>query len=176
LPNNNYDLKLDRSVSQNDQKHRVSAFLSWEIRKGIRLSGNYSIGSPLPYTITTGFDDNNDTSFNDRPFGVKRNSQRGTWKNQLDLSFSWAFSFINKKNQDDGKSFAVVTTSSETSSGFDFTDPKKRFSLKFFANAENILNSVNYNNFVGVQTSTFFGKPTSSDTSRRLNLGVRFNF
>lgn len=176
LPSNNYNLRLDRSFSRYDRRHRFSAYYTWQIKKGVRFSGNYSLNSPLPYNITTGFDNNGDTIFNDRPFGVKRNSRRGTWKNQLDLSFSWMFSFIDKKNQDEGKSFAVVTTSGEGSSGFDFTDPKKRFSLKFFVNAENILNRANYNEFAGVETSIFFGKPISAEASRKVNVGIRFNF
>lgn len=174
LPSDNYNLREDRSQANNDQRHRFSTSLTWEIKKGLRLSGIYFLNSPLPYTVITGRDDNNDTNFNDRPFGVSRNSERGTWKNQLDMNFSWAFSFIDRKKGNDGKSFNIVTTSSE--SGFDFTDPEKRFSLKFFANAENILNQTNFNNFVGVQTSAFFQQPTSADSARKIVFGVRFNF
>jgi TonB dependent receptor len=176
LPSDNYNLRLDRSFANNDQRHRFSSSWSWTIRKGLRLSGNYSINSPLPFTITTGKDNNNDTVFNDRPFEVKRNSRRGTWRKQLDLSFSYAFSFIKKKNKDDGKSFGMVTNSGESATGFDFTDSDKRFSLKFYATAENLLNQTNFRNFVGVQTSQFFLKPTSSDHARKLVFGLRFSF
>ncbi len=176
LPSDNYNLRLDRSFANNDQRHRFSSSWSWTIRKGLRLSGNYSINSPLPFTITTGKDNNNDIVFNDRPFGVKRNSRRGTWRKQLDLSFSYAFSFIKKKNKDDGKSFGMVTSSGESATGFDFTDSDKRFSLKFYATAENLLNQTNFRNFVGVQTSQFFLKPNSSDQARKLVFGLRFSF
>jgi outer membrane receptor protein involved in Fe transport len=176
LPSDNYNLKLDRSFANNDQRHRFSTSWTWTIRKGLRLSGNYSMGSPLPFTITTGKDNNNDTIFNDRPFGIKRNSQRGTWRKQLDLSFSYAFSFIKKKNKDDGKSFGMVTSSGESATGFDFTDSDKRFSLKFYATAENLLNQTNLNDFAGVQTSPFFLKPTSSNQARKIVFGLRFNF
>jgi hypothetical protein len=176
LPSDNYDLKLDRSVANNDQRHRFSTSWSWAIRKGLRLSGNYNVNSPLPFTITTGKDNNNDTSFNDRPFGIKRNSQRGTWRKQLDLSFSYAFSFIKKKNKDDEKSFGIMTSSGESATGFDFTDSDKRLSLKFYATAENLLNQTNLDNFVGVQTSSLFLQPTSSNKARILTLGLRFNF
>ncbi|HSK71275.1 MAG TPA: TonB-dependent receptor [Pyrinomonadaceae bacterium] len=173
LPGDNYNLRAERAPADNDQRHRFSTSVIWDIRKGLRLSGIYFANSPLPYTITTGRDDNGDTNFNDRPFGVLRNSERGTWKNRLDMSFSWAFSFIDRKKAD-GRDFSILTTSSE--SGFDFTDPEKRFSLKFFVNAENILNQANFNNFVGVQTSPLFHQPISSEKARRIILGVRFNF
>lgn len=176
LPSDNYNLNLDRSVANNDQRHRFSTSWSWAIRKGLRVSGSYTVNSPLPYTITTGRDDNNDTVFNDRPFGIKRNSQRGTWRNQMDLSFSYAFSFITKKDSDDGKSFGMITSSSDAATGFDFTDADKRFSMKLYATAENLLNQTNFDNFVGVQTSTLFLQPTSSYQARKIVVGLRFNF
>lgn len=176
LPSDNYNLRIDRAVAGNDQRHRFSTSWTWMIRKGLRISGSYLVNSPLPFTITTGRDDNNDTSFNDRPLGIKRNSQRKTWQNQLNLSFSYAFSFIKKKKPDDEKGFGMITTSSESATGFDFTDADKRFSLKFYATAENLLNRTNFTNFVGVETSPLFLKPISSEQSRRLVAGVRFNF
>ncbi len=177
LPSDNYNLKVDRSVSIMDRRHRFSGYASWEIKRGLRIAANYFTNSPRPYNITTGFDDNDDTVFNDRPAGLKRNTARGAWEQQLDFSFSYAFSFFSKNEDNKGKGFSIATTSSEASSGsFDFTDPKKRFSLKFYFNAENILNNVNYKNFVGVRTSPFFGQPINADNARRLNLGVRFNF
>lgn len=177
LPSDSYNLKADRSVSVLDRRHRLSAYASLEVKKGLRIAANYYTNSPRPYNITTGFDENGDTVFNDRPAGFKRNTARGAWERQLDLNFSYAFSFIDKNGGDKGKGFSIVTTSSEASSGgFDFTDPRKRFSLKFYFSAENILNSVNYKNFVGVRTSQFFGEPINASNARRLNLGVRFSF
>ncbi len=161
LPSDNYNLRTERSISNNDQRHKVSSAISWQIKKGLRLSGGYVLNSPLPYTITTGRDDNGDTSFNDRFFGVLRNSVRGTWRNELDLSLSYSFSFVDKSSTDDGKSFAMITTSSEAATGFDFTNPKKRFSLKLYATANNILNQTNFTSFSRVQ-STIFRKPISA--------------
>jgi hypothetical protein len=174
LPSDNYNLRNDISVSDLDQRHRLNLFLSWQIKKGLRLSAIYSVNSPLPYTITTGFDNNHDTTFNDRPFGIMRNSVRGAWNNQLDVNLGYSFSFIKRKGGKSDKGFSVVTNSAE--SGFDFTDPEKRFSLRFFANAENILNHTNLKNFSGVQASPLFLKPTTAEQPRRITLGIRFNF
>lgn len=176
LPSDNYNLSFDRSFAGNDRRHRFNAFTSWQIRKGLRLSAIYAARSPLPYTITTGRDDNGDTTFNDRPVGVLRNSERGAWHNQFDLNLSYIFSFINRKGGSSDKSFSVVTTSAESNSGFDLTDPEKRFSLRFFANAENLFNQTNLTNFVGVQTSPFFRQATSADQARKITFGLRFNF
>lgn len=176
LPADNYDLRADVSTANNDRRHRLTALLNWQIKKGLRLNAIYLMNSPLPYTITTGRDDNLDTTFNDRPPGVARNSGRGAWRNQLDLNFSWSFSFISRKGEKSDKGFSVITTAVESNAGFDLADPDKRFSLTFFATAQNALNQVNLNNFVGVQTSPFFRQATSSYPARRVTFGLRFNF
>lgn len=176
LPSDNYDLRADSAAADNDQRHRFNSFLSWQVGRGLRLSAIYAVRSPLPYTVTTGRDDNGDTIFNDRPFGVRRNAERGAWHNQFDLNASYIFSFVNRKNKDLGKNFSVVTTAAESNSGFDFTDPEKRFSLKFYVNAENLFNQTNPNGFVGIQTSPFFRQPTSAAQARKITFGLRFNF
>jgi hypothetical protein len=42
--------------------------------------------------------------------------------------------------------------------------------------AFNVLNRVNYQNFVGSLTSPFFGRAVSTLPPRKLQLGVRFQF
>jgi hypothetical protein len=56
---------------------------------GLRANVWGGVSSGRPYTITTGFDDNNDTVFNDRPEGVGRNSARGTWQRDVNLRLGW---------------------------------------------------------------------------------------
>ncbi|MGI8468814.1 MAG: hypothetical protein ACR2N3_10200 [Pyrinomonadaceae bacterium] len=175
LPSNNYNLALDRSASNNDQRHRIYSSLSWKIRRGLLVSAIYNINSPLPYTITTGLDDNNDTTFNDRPFGISRNGQRGTWRNQLDIGGVWTFSFFNFKGRKKGNT-SIVYTSAEAARDNETTDSQKRFSMKLYFSARNVLNQANFNRFVGVQTSPYFNQPISAENSRRIDIGMRFNF
>ncbi|MFV0388870.1 MAG: hypothetical protein ACK5NT_08940 [Pyrinomonadaceae bacterium] len=173
LPSDNYDLRNDISVANTDQRHRFNAYWGWQIMRGMHLGATYFVNSGLPYTITTGRDDNFDAVFNDRPIGVSRNSKRSAWQNQLDLNLSYIFSFVDRKGgSTDG--FSVVTGKTEGEPGV--TDATKRFSLRFFANAQNVLNHTNLTNFVGVETSPFFGKATSAEQSRKSTFGIRFNF
>lgn len=174
VPSNNFDIRIDRGPANNDQRHRFSTFVSWDIRRRLRLSANYFLNSPLPFTITTGRDDNKDTNFNDRPVGVRRNSERGAWKSRLDLNLSWKFSFAQRSQASKGRTFSALTTSAD--GGLDIPDPEKRFSLRFFVNAENVLNTTNFNNFVGVQTSPLFMQPTSAENPRRISAGIKFSF
>ncbi|HLM58836.1 MAG TPA: TonB-dependent receptor [Pyrinomonadaceae bacterium] len=175
LPLNSYDLSLDRSVSNADQRHRFYAFSNWNIRRGLNFSTIFKVGSPLPYTLTTGRDDNGDAIFNDRPSGVGRNSLRGDWQKQVDVSLGWTVFFGSRKNPASGPQTIILTGSEASAGGFEL-DPTKKFALKFYASAANILNQTNLRNFVGVQTSPFFGRAISADSPRQIEAGVRLNF
>ena len=47
--------------------------------------------SARPYNVTTGFDDNGDAVFNDRPAGVSRNSERSAAQVTADLRLTKSF-------------------------------------------------------------------------------------
>lgn len=175
LPSDNFNLKADRAPANDDQRHRLFTTLNWIIKRNFQLSAIYSANSPLPYTITTGFDDNGDTNFNDRPFGLKRNSERGKWRNQFDLAVSYLFSFVDRKTKSSGTS-AISVSASEANTIFGSTEENKRFSIKTFARVENLFNQANYQTFVGVQTSPLFRQPISAFNARRITFGMRFNF
>ena len=59
--------------------------------RGFQASVIASYGSALPYTITTGNDRNNDTTVNDRPAGVGRNTARAWSSASVDLRVSRTF-------------------------------------------------------------------------------------
>ena len=129
--------------------------------------------SALPYTITTGRDDNGDAVVNDRPAGVGRNTDRGSWQHSAGTRLTWRRGF--------GPPAAGVTAFSSSSAG-DVTlvaGPQgsvKRLTLILYVDAQNVFNHVNYINYSGVMTSPFFGRPTAATASRQLQLGAQFVF
>lgn len=161
LPSDNFNLKRDRSFSNDDSRHRVFSSFGWSPQNGISLSASFLTTSPTPINITTGTDDNNDTIFNDRPFGVQRNSSRGTWTHKFDSSFQWIFS-LEKKGQ--------------ISTGADGSSSMKGRTLTFRTNIENLFNTTNFDSFVGVQSSPIFLKPLSTLSPRKINFGLTFTF
>lgn len=175
LPSDSHNLALDRSFANNDQRHQFSASIHWELKKGLSLAAIYNRGSAFPYNIITGTDNNGDTVFNDRPSGVKRNSERGASNSQLDIGASWSFSFINFKGKKKGLQSATFKPG-EIAQTFGLTDENKRFSLKLYISARNVLNQTNLRHFVGVRTSPLFRQATAADQPRRLEMGMRFNF
>ena len=163
LPSDNYNLRLDRSVLNDDQRHNIYATFGWALPKGLRFSTVFYTNSSLPYTITTGKDDNGDTIFNDRPNGILRNSERGIWQKQFDASLGWQVSL--EKNKGDLPRLS---------------DPNAQIikgkTLILDITSENIFNQTNFQTFVGVQTSPFFHQPISAANPRRVKISLKFSF
>ncbi|MCB1025877.1 MAG: hypothetical protein KDB79_15890, partial [Acidobacteria bacterium] len=173
LPSNSYDLAADRSTSDDDNRHRFYGFFNWKVMKSINFSANAFITSPNPYSITTGFDNNGDTIFNDRPIGVARNSERGAWSINLGNTLSWTYAFGKADSpKNPGGGMVIITSGGAPPVSVD----KKKYSLQFFVSAQNVINRVNHIGFVGVQTSPFFRQPVSASSPRRISFGVRFSF
>lgn len=163
LPSDNYNLRSDRSVANDDQRHTIYATFSWNLLKGLRLSTIYRAASPLPYTITTGRDDNGDTVFNDRPNGISRNSERGMWQKQFNASLGWQ---INLEKNNDNMSISSDPNSQVIKGKTLFIDIA----------STNIFNQTNLQTFVGNQTSVFFRQPISAAEPRRIKFNLRFSF
>jgi hypothetical protein len=76
--------------ARGDSRHRLNWNLGAPVsRLGLFVSLNGRLQSGAPYNATTGFDDNGDAIFNDRPLGVSRNSLRGDYTTQTDLRIAW---------------------------------------------------------------------------------------
>jgi Carboxypeptidase regulatory-like domain len=162
-PQNNFDLRDDRGLSDNDQRHRLTVSGAFEaphapresaLRRavdGLRLSYIFSYASRLPFNIQTNTDRNFDTNFNDRPAGVGRNTGRGFDFASLDLRLSKTFRFT------------------------------ERFSIEALAESFNTLNRTNLqlpNNIFGAGTTPLasFGKPTAAGDPRQIQFGLRVAF
>jgi hypothetical protein len=120
---------------------------------GIFLTGTMQANSPRFYNITTGLDDNRDTYTTDRPAGVPRNSATGPKYLNFNFNVSKAFFF-----------------------GGPATSGGSRMNMNVFANMTNAFNHVHYGTPSGVMTSPNFGRSTSAQDPREIEIGVRFQF
>jgi hypothetical protein len=162
-PQNNSDIRDDRGLSDNDQRHRltVSGFLEVPrnnsrsmVRRlidGFQLSSIFLYTSALPYNVQTGNDRNNDTSVNDRPIGVGRNTGRGFNFASLDMRVTRRFSF------------------------------SERLKLEAMVEGFNVLNRSNFqlpNNVFGsgIMPLASFGRATAAGDPRQIQVGVRLSF
>src|SRR5713226_2832631 len=67
LPADNFDLRSERGRADFDQRHRFNLAGVLKLPHGFGFGLITSVGSGIPYNITTGFDNNHDTVANDRP-------------------------------------------------------------------------------------------------------------
>jgi hypothetical protein len=136
--------------------------------------------SGTPYNVTTGRDENGDALFNDRPDGEKRNSRRGAMTTQTDMRVSW---IITGRPINASAGQAPFSAQRGPGGGGPRGGPGGRPGqreqgkrLEMYVSAQNLFNRVNYTNFVGVLTSPFYGRATSAQAARRMELGWRFSF
>jgi len=180
LPVNNFDLRAERGASAGDLRQLVSAFISRKLSKTLSASAIIQGTSALPYNITTGFDNNGDTVFNDRPAGLGRNSARSTARWEIGARLSWGMDFGPEQKQTaggGGMQVRMVRAGGEGAAPPSIsTGGAKTFRLELYAQAYNLLNHTNLLAFSGVQTSPFFGHATSAQLPRRMEVGTRFNF
>jgi len=162
LPVDSYNPDAEWGPSSQDIRHRLQANVFLPPLRGFRLSINGLVyQSGAPYNITTGRDDNHDLVINDRPLDasgtmVRRNSARGAarWG---DLSMRL------------GRAFAFGRRSAESG-----TPPGRN--VEFFAQADNVLNRVNFTNYAGTMTSRLFAQPTAASQARRVQVGMQLRF
>jgi hypothetical protein len=163
-PQDNFNLRDERGLADNDQRHRLAVSGSFEAPaavgdeslfrrslSGFQLSYIFQYGSRLPFNAVTGGDRNNDTNVNDRPAGVGRNTGRGFDYASLDLRLSRRFHLGERAN------------------------------LETIVEGFNVLNRANLqlpnNTFgTGATPNASFGQPTAADNPRQVQFGLRLNF
>jgi hypothetical protein len=160
---NNFNIRDDRGLSDNDQRHRLVVSGSLEapqqgktsgfqrVLQGFQLGYIFTYGSPLPFNVLLGNDRNFDTNNNDRPVGVGRNTGRGFDYASLDLRLSRRFRLT------------------------------ERVDLQLLAEGFNMLNRANFgvpNNTRGTGAIPLpsFGQPTSAFDPRQFQFGVKVSF
>lgn len=160
-PQDNLNIRDDRGLSDNDQRHRL--VVSGSIRApektsklpkalgGCELSYIFTYASRQPFNVLLGSDRNFNTNNNDRPLGVGRNTGRGFDFASLDVRLRRKFRI------------------------------SEHATLKLTVDGFNLLNRANYsvpNNVFGsgVTPLPAFGQPTQASDPRQFQFGVRLSF
>jgi hypothetical protein len=194
LPSDSLNPDVDWGPSSGDYRHQFQVQGQAPLLFGVRSNINATVRSGVPYNWTTGFDDNNDGTFNDRPEGVTRNSLRGDWTWGLNLNVSRRFNMGGLRTPaTPGRSQGNALFAQQGGGGGfggqggggqgGFGGPRNnqgnnnsRFSMEVVLQATNVLNHVTRTGYTGNQSSRFFLQPTSVGQARDVNLSVRFNF
>lgn len=180
-PSDSYHPSADWGPAVSDVRHRLVGMASVSLPKNFRVMTTMSLSSAAPYNITTGYDDNHDTVFNDRPAGVGRNSARGAAALEVTARVGWTWG-IGKApaKQTDIPDLRRRTREARRDPlgavAGAFGSQAHRYRLEFYAQASNVLNRVNPVGFRGVLTSPYYGRATASLPPRRIELGARFDY
>jgi hypothetical protein len=156
-PQNNSDIRDERGPSDNDQRHRLAISgsiqppLKNSVLGGFMLSYIYTYESALPFNVQTGTDRNFDTSVNDRPVGVGRNTGRGFDFASLDIRLSRRFSLSERTVVE------AMIESFNTLNRSNLQLPNRTFGP-------------------GPIPLRGFGAPTAAGDPRQIQLGVRVSF
>lgn len=168
---NAHDPDAEWARATNDRRHQLVASAVWGLPFGFQAAGLVQARSGLPWTVTTGIDNNRDQNLNDRPdLAVPGGDPRDR------ATYSSAFSGRSGnlgRNTNTGTVFVQVDArlSKFVRAG--------RYSIEGFAEAFNLLNRANLGLPVGTLTSSAFGRATglaTGATPRQVELGVRFGF
>jgi hypothetical protein len=160
---NNFNIRDDRGLSDNDQRHRLVLSGSFEAPRqgngnalkralrGFQLGYIFTYASRLPFNVLLGTDRNFDTNNNDRPVGVGRNTGQGFDFASLDLRVS--------------RKFRIT----------------ERVEMQLLAEGFNMLNRANFsvpNNTrgTGVNPLPTFGQATQAFDPRQFQFGMRLSF
>jgi hypothetical protein len=158
-----------------DRRHNGNVSITSSALRNFTARLGFNASSAPPLTIRTGFDDNGDLVFNDRPIGVGRNTVRTRGQQGSNASFTYAFTLGKKQVTSTGgvqisggpAGLTVNPTGSQT---------QPRYRLNLAVNIQNLLNQPVYSGFSGAMNSDFFLQPTRADGVRRVTLNANVSF
>jgi Carboxypeptidase regulatory-like domain len=150
-----------------DRRHRYQVSVNSQALKNLNATLSLAGNTGTPYNITTGFDDNHDSLFNDRPAGVSRNSVRTSSQATVSANLSYAIGLGTP---------AAGRAQERPGGGERGGQPGGRYRLVFTLAVNNLTNRPNFSGFSGVRTSPFFLTPTAVANPRKVDLGVSIRF
>jgi hypothetical protein len=148
-PANDYDLSGEWVRADFDRPHRFLLLGTVNPGHVVDVGVGLTLLSAGPYTETLGADVYNNGRGRARPPGIARNSLDGAGSAQLDLR-------VSREVKMGGSRDARAVT--------------------LALDAFNVLNRVNYGNFVGTLGSPLFGQPVSARAPRQIQLSARIKF
>lgn len=139
-----------------DQPYRINASINSAQIRNLAVNFNVSLNAGQVYTETTGFDDNGDGFFNDRPAGVGLNSLRQPGRETVGLRLSYTLPF--------------GTTAAP--------DAPSRYKPSVFVSVNNLTNHTNYTGYSGMMSAgpTVFMQPTAVSGTRSVTTGMSMSF
>jgi hypothetical protein len=152
----------------------------------LEWSFNLRSNGEAPYNVTTGFDNNGDGDFNDRPQYAPANTplcSANPNASSCGYATPWG-ELVNSGgngslSRDKGIMPWQVYLDTNLQRTFSFTKNAKADHVQTLTaniRAANVLNHMNVTSVGGVLGSPFFGVPYAADNGRRVEFGLRYSF
>ena len=142
----------------------------------VQVSSNFNAGGGRHYNITTGFDNNGDGDFNDRPQYAAAGTP-GAIATQYGLLVASGGTAVFPRNK--GVLPWRFYVDANVQRAFKLTHAAKaehQQTLTVNVRSSNVLNHMNVTTVGGVLGSPLFGVPFVADNGRRIEVGVRYSF
>ncbi len=163
------------SIAPGDVTHRLRGSVSTQALRNLNAQVNLDANSGGAYTITTGFDDNGDSIFNDRPLFTPRGSERLPWRSTISANVSYTIPIgTQRAPEGGGGAFGGGGGGGRGGGGPRGGGRSKGITLNVSVN--NLTDRANYSGFSGVMTSPYFLQATSVSNPRQVDFSVRFGF
>jgi len=164
-------LDAEWAASPGDRRHRYQVSVNSQALKNLNASFSLGGNTGTPYNITTGFDENDDSIFNDRPGGVGRNSARTSAQATVTANLTYSIALGAASSQ---------PRAQDRPGGGERGDragqATGRYRLVLTLAVNNLTNRPNFSGFNGIQTSPFFLTPTSVMNPRKIDFGLGLRF
>jgi Carboxypeptidase regulatory-like domain len=168
LPASSHDLSTEYGWAADDQRHTFVAGATVGIPGGILINPSIAISSGRPFNITTGFDNNNDTVFADRPAFAKPGDAG---------AIATRFGLVNPDPQPGDTIIPRNFGREPRQVTVDLTVSKTiAKGLVVAVDAQNLPNRSRLFGTNGIVTSPLFGMPNQALNGRRLELTIRYGF
>ena len=142
----------------------------------LQFSTDFNAGGDSHYNITTGFDNNGDGNFNDRPQYAAPGTP-GAIQTPFGLLVASGGAGVFPRNK--GVLPWTFHVDTNLQRAFKMTHDKKaehQQTLTLNIRSSNVLNHMNVTNVGGVLGSPFFGVANAADYGRRIEAGARYSF
>lgn len=148
-PQDNFNIRSDRGLSDNDQRHRLTASGWVRFPRGFQLSPIFTYSTAYPFNIVTGGQTLQTTTA--RPAGVGRNTGKGFNYASLDLRLSRRFAVAERVDAE------VIAESFNILNRTNLQFPNSTFGT-------------------GTAPLATFGRATNVADPRQMQLGLRLSF
>ena len=170
-PADSFNPEAEKSLASNHRTHQLVTSVVWALPWGLQASGLVQARSGLPWTVTTGSDNNGDTSVNDRPDLANTGGDP--------LSKATYFSAFTGRAGTLGRNTNTGPTFVQVDARVSKFVRVQRYSFEGFVEAFNLLNRASLGTPIGNLASASFGRSiglASGATPRQVEFGVRLNF